>query len=119
MRMALALSLKSSLMRASEFVSASSNRGSIMSNAVHLCRWVQGVSFRVNHCGRMVDALVLRDALESCFDAGAAPGDWLRSYERHRQEVHRAARAAYCDRPRSALVVLCTSDLEPFVTTAA
>lgn len=85
-----------------------------MGHAAKLCRIVEGVEFVVREQGVRIHALILRDALEVFFGAGASPESWLLAYTRHRNEIDCAAIVRFWADFGPAIVVLTAERPEDF-----
>jgi hypothetical protein len=77
-----------------------------VADQVRLCDVVQGVEFVVVEQGVRIRALILRDALEQFYGAGASPESWLQAYLRHQDAIDCAAADRHRANPLQALVVL-------------
>lgn len=73
---------------------------------------VEGVAFRMMRKGSPVRCVILRDALESAFGAGADPQSWLRAFRCNEEAIVEVA-ASLSDTGDVPLVLLREHDFRP------
>ncbi len=77
-----------------------------MKSTARLCPVVEGVSFTFFHHRQLIRGVILREALESRFGAGAHPESWLQAFEAHEKTITRLAVKQFIATPQSAIVLL-------------